>query len=345
MSTHQFINSLEVNDGVEAIYLVKAALSKLNKNNAPYLDLTLCDKTGEINAKLWNFSGEVPQSSSYIGVKGTVTDFNKVLQLRLDKFQVIDRSQVNESDYVKVAPEKPESMLSRLYSTTASFSNEYLKSIVNLMLKKYEDRLLYYPAAQKMHHAELAGLLHHITSMLSVGEMLIKHYTFLDRELLLSGIILHDLGKIDELIASELGTVSEYSLRGNLLGHLVDGSNTLGLAHDRLREKELKSRAFSSLEERQAFFEEYEEQNGEYLLLLQHMLISHHGTLEYGSAKVPMFPEAIMLNFIDNMDAKMYMLEAQMENLNPGSTSLEKVFGLDTKIYHPNYKANYRTDI
>lgn len=334
---HQFINSLSVNDNVEAIYLVKTASSKLNKNNSPYLDMTLCDKTGEINAKVWNFSGEAPKDSSYVGVKGTVTDFNRVLQLKLDKFMPIDKSQVNESDYVKTAPEKPETMLAVLYKTTAGFKNAYLRDIVNLMLKKYEDRLLYYPAAQRMHHAELAGLLHHITSMLAVGDALVNHYTFLNRELLLSGIILHDLGKIDELISSELGIVSEYSLRGNLLGHLVDGANTLGLANDRLRERELKSRGLSSTEEIQAFFKEFDDKNGEYLLLLQHMLISHHGTLEFGSAKLPMFPEAVMLNLIDNMDARMYMLENQMENLSPGSISLEKVFGLDTKIYHPNY--------
>lgn len=309
------ITQYNVGETMEGFFVVKSSAARVDKNGAGYLDIIAADASAEINAKLWNTNAKAPEVGSIVYMKGDYSLYSgkpqcKILALR----EASEHDNYRMSDLVKSAPRDPADMLKEIGDHVKAFQNDDLKKLVCAVLKKYKAKLEYYPAAQSMHHAERSGLLHHITSMLNVASLLCKNYPFLDEELLLSGVILHDLGKIDELISNEFGLVSEYSKAGNLIGHLVGGTATL-----------------HTIAKEEGFAED-----NEYLLLLEHMLISHHGSLEYGSAKLPMFPEAIMLSFIDDMDAKMFVLEETMQRIPRGAFS-EKIYALDRKIYHPIY--------
>ena len=178
------------------------------------------------------------------------------------------------------------------------------------------DKLMYYPAAQRLHHAERSGLLHHTTSMLHTAKAMLKIYPWLDGDLLCAGVIAHDLSKISEMQSDECGNVNDYTVDGLLLGHLVRGvtqvreaARRTGLADD-----------------------------DEYVLLMEHMVISHHGEAEYGSPRPPMFPEAEMLHWIDLVDARMNEMNGIVQRTPAGAFS-EKVWSLDRRIYHPHYMA------
>ncbi|NCB34661.1 MAG: HD domain-containing protein, partial [Clostridia bacterium] len=174
--------------------------------------------------------------------------------------------------------------------------------------------LMYYPAAQRMHHAQRSGLLNHVTSMLRAAEALFPCYPFLDADLVRAGVIVHDLSKITEMLSDTLGNVSEYSTEGLLLGHLVVGVS-------QVREIARQNRIPA---------------DDEYSLLLQHMIISHHGLAEHGSPRPPMFPEAEMLSIIDEMDARMNEMEA-VTRRTPRGVFSEKIWSLDRRLYHPRY--------
>ena len=161
-----------------------------------------------------------------------------------------------------------------------------------------------------MHHAERSGLLHHTTDMLRLAKALLEIYPWLNRDLLLAGVIIHDLGKIDEMKSDQTGNVTDYTRDGQLLGHLVRGITNL----NRVAEETGVT--------------------GECLILLEHMLLSHHGESEYGSPKPPMFAEAEALHWIDIMDARMNTMKTVTDKTPPGAFS-EKIFSLDRRVYHP----------
>ena len=222
---------------------------------------------------------------------------------------------------VPSAPESPESMRKELEDTVAGFRSEVLQKLITEMLRMADadGRLNTFPAAQRMHHAELAGLLHHTTSMLRAAKSLTAVYNslypgLLHEDLLLAGVIIHDLAKLDEMVSDEFGVVSDYSADGLLVGHIVRGVCNLELAARRVGV------------------------SGELVLMLEHMLLSHHGIPEYGSPRQPMFPEAEMLHMLDTMDARMNELKGIEERTAPGTFS-ERINSLDgRRIYHPNYQ-------
>ena len=205
-------------------------------------------------------------------------------------------------------------MFKEILDTINSFSNITLKKIVLYLISKFKN-LMYFPAAQSLHHAERSGLLHHTTSMLRAAKGIMPVYPFLDRDLLLSGIILHDIGKVLELDSDELGNVQDYTKDGLLLGHLVRG---VTLIDEAARAQQI-------------------DENDEYVILLEHMMLSHHGIPEYGSTRMPMFPEAEMLHIIDDMDASMNEMEDVM-NRTPEGVFSERIWSLERRIYHPKYR-------
>lgn len=299
----------------EGFLLVRMSQQRKSNNGANYLDMTLADNTGDINAKVWDPLATPPDQGSVIKVRGAVTEYNGRLQMRVDKYRpAMDGDVVELNELVAAAPHPPEDMMAIIDNTIQAMQNPVLQTLCKGLVNQVREQLMFYPAAQRMHHAERSGLLHHVTSMLRATEALMPCYPFLDADLVRAGVIAHDLSKITEMLSDSLGNVSEYSTQGMLLGHLVVGVSQV---------------------------REIARQNGiaaddEYALLLQHMIISHHGLAEHGSPKPPMFPEAEMLSIIDEMDARMNEMETVIRRTPTGIFS-EKIWSLDRRLYHPNY--------
>ena len=297
----------------EGFLLIRSADKRKDSKGSDYVDMNLSDRTGEINCKIWNWNpeDEVPEAGQPIKVRGTIQEYNGRLQLRVEKWRLCtENDAVDMNALVSCAPRKPEDMLQQISGTIESFRNEDLKKLTLGMLKIAGDRLKWFPAAQRMHHAERSGLLHHTTDMLRLAESLLEVYPWLNRDLLLAGVIIHDLGKIDEMKSDQTGNVTDYTMDGQLLGHLVRGITNLNKAAEEAGV------------------------TGECVVLLEHMLLSHHGESEYGSPKPPMFAEAEALHWIDIMDARMNTMKSVTDKTPAGAFS-EKIFCLDRRVYHP----------
>lgn len=309
------VNQFAKDERFEGFLLVRNAEKRLNKNNEPYLDITLADNTGDINAKVWNCDDTPPASGTVLKVRGSVTEYNKRLQFKIERFRAAEEQDgVDLSALVAAAPRPADVMFDEILAVIEKMENPVVKAITDEMVRRAGDKLHYYPAAQSMHHAERSGLLHHLTDMIRVAQAILPCYPFLDGDLLLAGIILHDLGKLTEMLSDTLGNVSEYSKEGLLLGHLVTG-----VAEVRDVAKALGYPA-----------------DEEYALLLEHMIISHHGVPEYGSPRKPQFPEAEVLSQLDDLDAKLNEMQAALRRTRPGEFS-DRVFALDRRVYHPRY--------
>lgn len=307
------ISSLETGMRYEGFLLVRSADQREGKTGGKYLDMNLTDKTGEVNCKLWDGTVAPPPVGSVIKVRGLVQEYNGRKQLRIERMRpAVDADGVDLSRLVPCAPEAPDAYLSRIEQTIDRFESDELRKITREMLRLAGDDLAWFPAAQRLHHAERTGLLHHTCSMLNTAEHIIQAYPFLHGDLLRAGVILHDLSKITEMKSDPLGNVTDYTREGLLVGHLVMGVARLAEAARNVGV------------------------TGETVVLLEHMIISHHGIPEYGSPKPPMFPEAEVLNWIDTLDARMNEMEGIMIRTPAGAFS-EKIWSLDRRLYHPHY--------
>ena len=299
----------------EGFLLVRSADQRTGGNGAKYLDMNLTDRTGEVNAKVWDGNTPCPAPGSVIKVRGTTLEYNGRLQLRVERIRTMaEGDPVDLSLLAPCAPEAPEAMLQELYDTADAFTSEPLRLITREMLDRFREKLLYYPAAQRIHHAERGGLLHHTTGMLRLAKAILTQYTWLNADLLLAGVILHDLCKTEEMDSNDMGVVRDYSREGLLLGHLVLGVNRIQEAANKLGI------------------------SGETVLLLQHMMLSHHGEAEFGSPRKPMFPEAEALHWVDLLDARMNEMQTAIQKLKPGVFS-EKIWSLDRRLYRADYDA------
>ena len=299
----------------EGFLLVRSADQRTGGNGAKYLDMNLTDRTGEVNAKVWDGNTPCPAPGSVIKVRGTTLEYNGRLQLRVERIRAMaEGDPVDLSLLAPCAPEAPEAMLQELYDAADGFASEPLRLITREMLDRFREKLLYYPAAQRIHHAERGGLLHHTTGMLRLAKAILTQYTWLNADLLLAGVILHDLCKTEEMDSNDMGVVRDYSREGLLLGHLVLGVNRIQEAANELGI------------------------SGEPVLLLQHMMLSHHGEAEFGSPRKPMFPEAEALHWVDLLDARMNEMQTAIQKLKPGVFS-EKIWSLDRRLYRADYDA------
>nr|MCR5150025.1 HD domain-containing protein [Clostridiales bacterium] len=270
----------------EGFCIIKNIDVKMTAKGSSYLDMTVADNDGEINAKLWDYKENIVgkfEKNDFVKVRGNYVPFNDSLQFRIDRIRLADeRDEVKISDYVPSAVLEGDIMLTEIEKTVDSFSDKELRLLVTKCLEKNREKLLYWPAAKSMHHAVRSGLLMHTLTLVRLAQGICKVYPFVNRDLLLAGAILHDLAKIEELKSSDIGIAGEYTAKGNLLGHLVMGAIAV---------------------------DEIGKENGiseETLMLVEHMLISHHGTSEFGAVKSPMFIEAELLSEIDLMDARVY---------------------------------------
>lgn len=310
------INEINAGEKIEGFFLLKSIDLKTSSNNKKYLDLNLCDKTGEMNAKLWEYEeGDETKfsSSSLVKVRGSVSLWNNTLQLKIEKIRESNnQDNVNLEDFVPVAPLQADFMYDEILKYANNMTNISIKNIVIAILQEKQSKLMHYPAAKKNHHAIKSGLLFHVLTMLHAGEKLCEIYSFLNRDLLYAGIMLHDIAKLEEMEANELGIVSEYTVEGQLLGHITQG----------IKKIELVAEAVGA--------------DKESTMLLQHMILSHHYEPEYGSPVKPMFPEAELLHHLDIIDARMYDMKRVTGEVEAGSFS-EKVYSLDNrKIYKPS---------
>jgi len=307
------IKELKAGDIVQSFFLVKTADSKTGSNNKSYLDLTLVDQTGEINSKIWGSSDEdieqyVP--NTLVKVRGVVNEWQSRLQLKIDKIRVTTvEDELDIGDFVPVAPYSPEFMYAEIESYIGRIKNSDMRKIVNSIITANKEKLLLYPAAKQNHHAVRSGLMYHIMTMLRMGEKTSEIYVGLNQDLLFAGIILHDIAKTAEMNASELGIVSEYTIEGELLGHIIQGIKMIDRAATMVKA------------------------DPEVSLLLQHMILSHHYEPDFGSPKRPMIPEAEILHYLDMIDARMYDMQHVLQNVEDGKLS-EKVWLLNNrKLY------------
>jgi 3'-5' exoribonuclease len=289
--------------------LVRSATQRTSQNGSKYLDMTLCDISGDVNAKMWDSLTAAPAVALPVRVRGAMQEYNGKAQLRVDKLRAVtDTDDIDMSALTPVAPQPADDMLSVLTARAGAMRDEQLRALVQKRLEEAGAPLLYYPAASKLHHAEKSGLLHHVTTMLRVADAVCQIYPDLDADLLAAGVILHDLCKLTELAADELGMVSDYTREGMLVGHLVMGVAELARAGRELGVRE------------------------ELLIMLEHMILSHHDLPEYGSPKPPMFPEAEVLHLIDQLDARMFEMQRALASVQPGSFT-ERIWSLERKLY------------
>lgn len=310
MTVSQLVKDLRF----EGFLLVRSSDQRTGSNGSRYLDMNLTDRTGEINCKVWDGNVAPPPAGTVIKVRGLVQEYNGRLQLRVERLrQPTAEDDIDLSRLVPCAPESPEKMRSEIDETIDRFKSEDLQKLVREMLRLAGDKLAWFPAAQRLHHAERSGLLHHTTGMLRTAEHIIEAYPWLNGDLLRAGVILHDLSKIAEMKSDEMGNVTDYTRDGLLIGHLVRGVATLAQAAKNVGVE------------------------GEIVVLLEHMIISHHGEAEFGSPRKPMFPEAEVLHWIDLLDARMNEMQGVMARTPAGAFS-EKIWSLDRRLYHPQYE-------
>ena len=294
---------------LDGFLLVRQATQRTSSNGSKYLDMTLCDISGEVNAKMWDGLTPPPPAAQVIRVRGMMLEYNGRPQFRVDKMRpAAEGDDVDMSVLAPCAPYPPGEMLDYILNRVDAFQDKELKALVLMRLEECGDKLSYYPAASKLHHAERAGLLHHTSTMLRAAAAICEIYTTLDADLLAAGVVLHDLCKITEMDADEIGVVSDYTAEGMLIGHLVRGVSEL----DRCG-RELKVRP-------------------ELLMMLEHMILSHHDLPEYGSPKPPMFPEAEALHALDLLDARIFEMNRELKNAPPGGFT-ERIWSLERKLY------------
>ncbi|PJI09773.1 MULTISPECIES: 3'-5' exoribonuclease YhaM family protein [Clostridium] len=314
------IKEFQAGNRIDGFFIIKSAEKRISSNNKKFINFTFGDKTGDINGKLWDASDEDEKNftdNMLVKVRGTIIEWQNNLQLKIDKIRkTVDDDNVKISDFVPSAPYSSDDMYATILEYADKIKNQDIKNIVYDVLEGAGEKLMYWPAAKKNHHSVRSGLLYHTTTMLKAGEKISEVYTFLNTDLIYAGAILHDMAKLEEMESSELGIVTDYSIEGQLLGHII-----LGVEKVRTSAKKVGA-------------------SKEVSMMLEHMVLSHHYEAEYGSPKKPMFPEAEVLHHLDDMDAAMFDMRKAVEGINPGEMS-DPVWSLDRRrIYKSNLDKN-----
>ncbi len=284
-----FVNEIKENEKVESTFLVKQKSISFTKAGTPYLNLTLIDKTGEVNGKVWELAEKLAklfQKDDFIKIKSTAVTYQNSLQLNISSIIPLSPSEIDITNFLPQAKNDIEQTFLKLKAIIEEVSNAHLKKLLDLFIA--DDQLIRLfklaPAAKKMHHVYLGGLLEHTLSLSNLILQISKHYEGLNVDLLLTGGILHDIGKIHELTYSRS---FDYSDSGRLIGHI-----TLGV--EMINEK---IRLIPDFPQKLA-------------VELRHLIISHHGEYQYGSPKRPKTLEAFILYYLDDLDAKVEEIQS-----------------------------------
>lgn len=306
------IRDMIVGDSVEGFYIMKTAVSKVASNGRPFLSVVLSDVTGIVDGKVWDYSGPVTpeQEGQIVKIRGTVGEFRGSKQLNIDRIRLTTpQDPVELSELVPVAPIDTEDTYRNILAMVDEIQDAHYRSICRRMLELHGETLKKIPAAKSVHHSFLNGLLMHTADMMETAKHLARqHEDVVDGDLLLAGTLLHDFAKSREFVFSELGLVTDYSVKGQLLGHLVMGAQEVAQVAAELSVPEDKS------------------------MLLQHLILSHHGEPDHGAAVRPMCAEAELLSLIDLIDSRMEIYRETFKEMDPGTFS-PRLFALDKRIY------------
>ena len=299
---------------VEGYCIVKSVAQKSNVKGSSYLDFILADAGGECVAKLWDYAPEqhgTYAANTVIKVRATINLWKEEEQLKIDRIRNVKAYEaVDMAELIPCAPFAPEEMFEELYRCAEEFKDEDLRMLTQYILRENKAAILRFPAALKLHHAMRGGLLYHTTTMLKAAKAVCavykQLYPMLSTELVYAGIILHDVAKTQELTVGELGLASAYSEKGQLLGHI-----NMGMAMVERAAAELMTDEHTTM-------------------LLQHMLLAHHGVPEFGSPRPPMFPEAEIVSRIDVLDSKLFEMYDALSGVPVGGFS-ERQWALDNR--------------
>ena len=277
---------------VTSSFVVASKQIKPKKSGEPYLALTLADRTGQLEAKMWDNVEEVLEAfeqDDFLKIKGLVNKYKNRFQLTIHKLRKLGESEIDFADYLPKTTKDVDELWRTLTAFVASIQNPYLKSLVQSFMDDPEIAAAYRnaPAAKTLHHAYIGGLLDHVVSLFRSCDLMCQNYPRLNRDLLFTGAFFHDIGKIHELTYNRSFS---YTTKGQLLGHMI-------IELDMLRPKIASIPGFPD----------------ELKTLIEHLIISHHGQYEFGSPKLPMFPEALVLHYLDDLDSKMEAMRAQFE--------------------------------
>ena len=284
------VSELTPGQSVHGVYLVSSKDVRQKKTGEPYLSLVLMDRTGDIDAKMWDNVANILDAfdrDDFVRIKGESQLYQNRMQVTIHSLQRVSDSEVSLADYLPASKRNPDEMFAEIQAIIAGLGNPHLKALLQNIFANQAVAVAFRqaPAAKAIHHAWLGGLIEHVLSLCALARMTAAHYSNIDEDLLMAGVILHDIGKISELsYARSFG----YTTEGSLLGHM---QIALRLISDNLPAgfpPKLRN-------------------------LLEHMILSHHGRLEYGSPKVPVFPEAMLLHHLDNLDSKMETMRASIE--------------------------------
>jgi 3'-5' exoribonuclease len=287
-----FVNTLVPSETVTTQFLVIHKEIRQKKTGEPYLTLLLGDRTGEIEAKMWDNVAEVMNTfdrDDFVKVKGLPQIYQNKTQFTVHKIRRLEDHEVEPGDYFPCSKRDPEEMWAELQGIIASLGNEHLRRLLQEIFADPKLAALYKraPAAKSIHHACLGGLIEHVLSLCALCRMTAAHYQGVDIDLLFAAAILHDIGKVEELAYERSFS---YTVAGQLIGHIAMGVQLVGE----------KIRALPDFPPKLK-------------LLLEHIILSHHGALEFGSPKVPLFPEALLFHHLDNLDSKFESMRAAIE--------------------------------
>jgi len=280
------------NQIITSTFVVVSKQVKPKKTGEPYLALTLGDRSGQIDAKMWDNVEEAIdafEQDDFLKVKGLLNKYKNRFQITIHKVRRMGESEVDYADYLPKTTKDVDQLWASLAAFVASFQNAHLKALVDAFMSdpKIAEAYRNAPAAKTLHHAFIGGLLEHVVSLCRSCDLICQNYPQLNRDLLLTGAFFHDIGKIHELSYSRSFA---YTTKGQLLGHMII--------------------ELEMLQEKLAGLPDFPD---ELKILIEHLIISHHGHYEFGSPKLPMFPEALVLHYLDDLDSKVESMRAHFE--------------------------------
>ena len=311
---HKKLATLILNEDISGFYIIGNAAIKTSANGSSFLACVLTDSSDTVEAKFWNYTGPVGTNPADDGrvvfLRGKVGEFKGSLQISLSAIRYAEATETyNTADLVPTAPIDIRDAGRQIRELVNSIVDNDYRRVCEVMLERYGKAFSVWPAAKSVHHSFVSGLMMHTYNMLKLADFLAGQYSeVIDRDLLIAGTLLHDFAKTQELACSQLGLVTDYSTKGQLLGHLVMGAEDI----DRVA-KEL------GIPEEKA-------------TLLEHMVLSHHGEPEFGAAVLPMTAEAELLHMIDLVDSRMEIYAETLKNMEPDTFS-ERIFALEKRIY------------
>lgn len=322
--SRRFVRDFSPSERVSGAFFIKNAQLGKTRNDKSYLRCLIGDKTGEMAARMWSCDealfARLP-TDGFVYLEGQTQAYQGEVQLIIEQIQTLDPTNDQLDDLLPTAKRPADEMFGELKALLETIHHPAMRALIETFLE--DDYLMSAfkrcPAAKAMHHAYIGGLLEHTLSLLNLADRICPLYPKINRDIVLMGLFLHDLGKTREL---EFDRTFSYTDRGELVGHIVDGVLILrDKVHHLMREKGMRLPPSA-------------------VMVLEHIILSHHGIPEFGAAKIPATPEAILIAMLDNLDAKttMALAVARPEHLRSdlGGNFTERHWGLDTKLYRPD---------